>query len=209
MFGFGKSKKDYKKICKSPEDVYHLLYSDRRKTSEILGNDEFISAWLDGDKQREISMIIRKEAIAGDIPSLKQMVWLLGIMHQEVSGARMAKEQKLTAVAGILEERIKFCNSLIDQGLVQQHYYAMISCHNLYRALYDQNESGTIQKTRDVLNEMVEHAQAIIRMGKDHPAIDGDEGIIEDAKNILLEGSDLRKLLNAMGDSVSKLDGSR
>lgn len=205
MFGFGKSKKNYKKICQDPKAVFSLLYTDRTKTSEILGDTEFIDAWLGSEKQREITLVIRKEAIGGDVPSLKQMVWQLGNMYQEVSSARTAKNQKLEAFVEILGERITYCNQLIARG-VPQHYYAMVSLHNLYKALHELSKPGTLEKTRDTLNEMVKHAQAVVKMGKNHPTFDGDAGFISDAKNILREGLDLRKLLNAMGDSVSELD---
>ena len=89
LFGFGK--KNYSKICQDPKAVGNLLYADRRKTSEILGDEDFISAWLGSDKQREITLVIRKEAIAGDVPSLKQMAWLLGNMQQEISAAGIPK----------------------------------------------------------------------------------------------------------------------
>ncbi|SFD20822.1 hypothetical protein [Tropicimonas isoalkanivorans] len=208
MFGFGKSKKDYKKICQDPAAVAKLLYTDRSKTAEILGDSDFIGAWLDSENQREITMIIRKQAIAGDVPSLKQMVWLLGNMHQEISQAEIPKEKKLEALIGLLSERINYCDKLISKG-VPQHYYAMISLHHLYRALHELSKPGTLEKTRDTLNEMVKHAHAVVEMGKDHPTFDGDSGFIEDAKNILREGDDFRKLLNAMGDDISKLDGQR
>ena len=204
LFGLGK-KKNYTKICQDPKAVANLLYADRRITSESLGDEDFISAWLGSDKQREITLVIRKEAIAGDVPSLKQMVWLLGNMQQEISAAGIPKEQKLELLVGILSERVDFCNKLISRG-VPQHYYAMISLHHLYSALREMNKTGTLQKTRDTLNEMVAHAQAVIDMGKDHPSFDGDAGFIEDAKNILREGDDFRRLLNALGDSVAKLD---
>ena len=205
MFGFGKSKKDYNKICQDPNAVYNLLYADRAKTSEILGDTGFIDAWLGSDKQREITLVIRKEAIGGDVPSLKQMVWHLDNMYQEVSSARIAKNHKLEAFVEILGERINYCNQLIARG-VPQHYTAMVSLHKLYKALYEMSKPGSLEKSRDTLNEMFRHAQAVINMGKNHPTFDGDAGFISDAENILRESVDMRKLLNAMGDSVSKLD---
>ena len=78
VFGFNKPRRDYNRICLDPNLVFETLYSDRRKTSEILGDESFVRAWLESDKQREITMLIRKEARNGDIPSLKQMVWHLG-----------------------------------------------------------------------------------------------------------------------------------
>lgn len=201
MFGLGKPKNNYKNICQDPKAVFNLLYANRSKTSDILGDDDFITAWLDGEKQQEITMIIRKEAIGGDVPSLKQMVWFLGMMHQEVSSAGIEKQQKLEAIIGILGERISYCNKLTSIGN-PQHYYAMVSLHNLYKALHELNRPGMLVKTRDTLNEMVEHAQAVIKMGKDHPSFDGDAGFISDAEIILREGEDLRKLLNAMRDSI-------
>lgn len=200
MFGFGQKNK-YKKICQDPNAVASLLYADRKKTSEILGDEDFITAWLGSDRQQEITLIIKKEADAGDVPSLKQMVWLLGNMHQEISAAKIPKDQKLAALVGVLSERVKFCNKLISKG-IPQNYYAMISLHHMYSAQREMNTTGNLQKTRDTLNEMVFHAQAVIRMGKDHPAFDGDVGFINDAKTILREGEDLRKLLNALGDQI-------
>ena len=205
MFGFGKSKKDYKKICQDPKSVFNLLYADRAKTSEILGDTDFIDAWLGSENQSAITLIIRKEAIGGDVPSLKQMVWMLGTMYQEVSGAKIEKNQKLDALVQILDERIRYCNQLIARG-VPQHYYAMVSSHNLHKALYELSRPGTLAKSRDALNEMVKHAQAVIKMGKNHPAFDGDAGFISDAEKLLSEGDGFRELLNAMGDSLSKLD---
>ena len=82
----------------------------------------------------------------------------------------------------------------------------MVSSQNLYKALHELNKPGTLVKTRDTLNEMVEHAQAVMKMGKNHPAFDGDAGFISDAEVILREGEDFRKFLNAMGDSVSTFD---
>lgn len=84
LFGFGKSKKDYEIIFKNPKAVSQLLYSDRTKTSKILGDEEFINAWLSSEIQQEVYLLIRQEAIDGDVPSLKQMVWYLDMMYQNI-----------------------------------------------------------------------------------------------------------------------------
>ena len=205
MFGFGKSTNHYKNACSNPRSVYDLLYKDRTKTAEILGDEAFISAWLDSEKQQEITLIIRKEAMGGDVPSLKQMVWLLGNMQQEISAANIDKKQKSLALCGVLSERVSHCNSLISKGLLGNHYQAMVSSHHLYKVIQDLDEQ-TLEQTRDTLNEMAKHAQAVIDLGKDHPAFDGDAGFISDAETILKEAESFRKLLNAMGDSVSGFD---
>ena len=208
MFNFSKARRNYKQICSDPNLVHKILYIDRRETAKILGDETFISAWLDSDKQRDITMLIRKEAMDGDIPSLKQMVWLLGMLYEEILHSNLDKKTKSQALIGQLEERIAFCNQLTLKGFPQS-YYAMISCHRLYQVLHDLKEPGSITKTRDTLNQMVQHAEAVIKMGKDHPDFDGDAGFIQDATNMLSEGKDLRSLLNALGDSVSTLDGRR
>lgn len=204
MFGFLKNKRDYRKICQDPKAVYNLLYSDRSKTSEILDDGEFIDAWLNGDKQREITMIIRKEAINGDMPSLKQMVWFLGTLYQEISVAGIEKNEKLTALIGLLTERITYCKKLIALG-DPQHYYAMVSSFNLFKAMYARNEPGNLDKVRDVLNETVEFANSVITMGINHPAFGGDAGIVKDAENVLRETEGMRNVLDAMAFGGAKL----
>ena len=201
MFDFFKARKDYRKICSNPDLVRKILYSDRRETAKILGDESFINAWLDSDSQHEITMLIRKEAMDGDIPSLKQMVWFLGYLYDDLVNSGLDKNRKSQFLIGQLEERIYFCNQLTLKGF-SQSYYAMISCYRLYKVLYELKEPGNIAKTRDTLNEMVRHAEAVIRMGKDHPDFDGDAGFIQDAKNMLSEGKDLRLLLNALGSNI-------
>lgn len=199
MFGFGKSKKDYKKLCQDPKAVANLLYKDRTKTSEILGDEEFISAWLDSENQQEIIMAIRKEAIAGDVPSLKHMVWYLPYIQEKILAAKIPKTQKHVELVDLLSERVAYCNKLISKG-IPQHYYAMMSLHHLYKALGEQVDPSTAQKTLKTLNEMVEHAQAVIEMGKDHASFDGDAGFIDDAKSILREDV-LRKVKKSLKES--------
>ncbi len=208
MFGFGRSKTDYEKICEDPSSVFKLLYGDRAKTSEILDDGDFISAWMNSGKQRDITLVIRREAIAGDVPSLKQMVWFLEKMYQEISSASIEKKRKLETLIAILGERVGHCNRLIANG-IPYHYQAMVSSHNLYRALSELGKPGTIEKTRDTLNAIVEHAQAVIKMGKSHSAFDGDAGFIADAESALHDVDDYRKFLNALGGSISDLDEKR
>jgi len=65
MFNFSKARRNYKQICSDPNLVHKILYSDRRETAKILGDETFISAWLDSDKQRDITMLIGKRRWMG------------------------------------------------------------------------------------------------------------------------------------------------
>ena len=208
LFGFKKSKKDYEIIFKNPKAVYQLLFSDRTKTSKILGDEEFINAWLSSEIQQEVYLLIRQEAIDGDVPSLKQMVWYLDMMYQNILSIQMDDRQKFRDIVSVLGDRLFFCNQLTAKG-IPQHYYAMITLHNLHKAVMQFNQPGTLELARDNLNKMIEHAHAVIKMGKNHPAFDGDAGFIDDAEMIIREEKELRGFLNAMGDSLSKLDGKR
>lgn len=207
MFKFRKPRKNYSHICSNPNQVYELLYGDRHETAKILGDEAFIDAWLDSDKQQEITMLIRKEAVNGDVPSLKQMIWLLGIMYEDILQSNLGEKEKSQALIGQLEERISFCNQLISKG-VPQHYYAMISSHRLYKILYSLKGSSNLIKARNTLNEIVQHAEAVIKMGKDHPDFDGELGFIQDAEMMISDSKKFSSFLNALGDeALSKMDG--
>lgn len=221
MFGFGRSKRDYNKICRQPDAVYRVLYADRSKTSQILGDENFIRAWLDSEKQLEITRILRNEAVGGDVPSLKQMVWYLGKMHADISSARIDEKTKAKALVNCLKERISFCNQLTSLG-EPQHYPAMMSSFHLYETLYGLRVPGTLQNTgrdplkemvdrdkavkemaihlpaRELLDEIVRHANAVIGMGLGHPAFDNDPGFIADAQKILAECDLFLRLLKPL-----------
>ncbi len=208
MFRFGKSKIDYKKICSDTKAVHRLLYEDRTKTAKIMDDQNFINAWFDSENYQQISQMIRKEALSGDVPSLKQMVWLLRRIQEKISAANIDEKERNSSLVDVLKERISHCNKLISEGVLSSHYDAMVSAHHLYRILQKLDEPSIVN-TRDALNEMADHAQAVIKLGKNHPAFDGDAGFVSDADTVLREAADLRELLNAMGDTVSRFDDRR
>jgi hypothetical protein len=180
----------YCKILQYPDKVFHLLYSDRTKTAEILGEKDFINAWLESKKQIEITNIIRKEARNGDIPSLKQMVWFLRIVYEQIPRPKNSSD--------LLRERILYNNILVSKGLLSHHYGAMCSSHSLFYEL--ERKKANFTERQELINAMLQHAQEVIKLGKDHPSFDGDMGFINDAENII--NNDYFRLLNRVPASL-------
>jgi hypothetical protein len=69
-----RTKPNYEQIFSSQEETKKFIYDDRTKTSSILGDQNFINAWLDSKNCGEITAVIETEAMKGDIPSLKQVI---------------------------------------------------------------------------------------------------------------------------------------
>jgi len=76
MFGLFGKKPNFDKIFSNQAEITNYLFGDRSKTSAILGDDDFINAWLSSKNVGSVTAVINSHALKGDIPSLKQMMAL-------------------------------------------------------------------------------------------------------------------------------------
>lgn len=143
MFGFLKGNTNYEKIFSSRSETQRFLYNDRTKTSEILGDQKFINSWLDSKHVGDVTAVIKGEALRGDIPSLKQMIWVCDLYYEDAPNQYSSPGELLKARTVCLQERISYCQKAIEKGLSDQSYYAMTSSAKLYN-LYA-NASGALE----------------------------------------------------------------
>lgn len=191
MFNLFRKKPDYSAIFSSPSATYELIYGDSSKTSEILGDQSFIDAWLSSPQMPRISTLIRQEAIKGDVPSIKQMVWLAEIYYQDSAQISDASKRLVIQVSA-LKERIMFCEKSIDLGMKDWSYKAMVSSKNLYSLLESSGAPASDKTTRDALNGIVKYSKLFLESGCNDPEL------IEDAKNLLEHFGPLAKLITAV-----------
>lgn len=192
MFDFFKGKVDYEKLFASANETHHYIYGNRSKTAKILGDDRFIEAWLDSKNIAAVTTIIKNEALKGDIPSLKQMIWLNDLYFKDADNLIIDLSQKLKIKVESLKERIMFCEKAIRCGLKDQSYPAMISCTNLYSILAPQQNNMTDETTRFALNGIVKYARLFIESGYDDPEL------IRDAKMLLKQYTPITQITNSL-----------
>ena len=192
MFGFFNGKVDYAKIFSSADGTYRHIYGDKSKTVEILGDEVFIEAWLSSRNVAVVTEVIRNEALKGDIPSLKQMIWVSDIYFRDAENLTRDKNEQISLKVAFLKDRIIFCEKAISLGLKDQAYSAMVSCANLYAILAPQQKNITDTSTRSALNGIVKHARQFIESGY------GDPELIGDAKKLLSQYAPVAKLSNAL-----------
>lgn len=191
MFGFLK-KTDFEKIFSSSEETYKYIYGDRSKTVGILGNDKFIKAWINSEKIESVSAVIRREALKGDVPSLKQMIWLADLYFQNSENLSQDKSQQMRIKLESLEDRIMLCEKAINLGLKDHSYYAMVSCVNLYSILAPQQKTVTDERTRRALDGIVKHAKLFIGSGYNDPQL------MSDARDVLNQYALLAQAMSSL-----------
>ena len=164
---------DYEKIFSSMNDTHRFIYGDRSKTVKILDGDDFINAWLSSKNVAAVSMVIAGEALNGDIPSLKQMIWLCDLYFMEAENLAKNKSEHLKLKVYFLKERIKYCEKAIMFGS-DQSYYAMISYAYLYSILSAQQAGHTDETAINALVGIVKYARQVINSDCDDLEIMGD-----------------------------------
>lgn len=192
MFGIFSKKPDLEKIFSSQSEITKYVYGDKKRTSEILGDDSFINAWLSSRNVGNVTAVIRNQALAGDIPSLKQMIWLCEIYFSDVENCTRDPNQALIMKTKYMQDRVMFCQKAIECGLKEQSYYAMTSSAKLY--LLRSNIPGSIDDKiiRDALSGILKYAKIFIESGNQ------DRGLIEDAKSAIKHYGPLNKIMGAM-----------
>jgi len=183
MFGlFGRKPKvsnnprpDYEALFSSRKDTHRYIYGDRKKTVEILGGEDFIEAWLDSKHTGQVSAIISQEAMAGDVPSLKQMIWLCDLCYNDAENITRDRAEQTKRKKHFMQERISFCQKAIELGLMEHSYTAMASCAKIVQL----NDSLDDAATRDALRGAVRYAKMFLESRNTDP------GLIEDAKGVL------------------------
>jgi hypothetical protein len=185
---------DFEKIFSDSSKTHKFIYGDRAETSTILGDKGFINAWLSSKNSWQVTTIIVDEALKGNIPSLKQMIWLSDIYFNDVDNIAMDSSKRLLLKTNYMQDRVMFCQKAIDRGLKDQSYYAMTSSVKLY-LLYSQLPNSMDNPIiREALSGIVKYARLFIDSGSE------ERELIEDAKLALRTYSPLSCILQAMHD---------
>lgn len=200
MFGFFKKKVSYEEIFSDIAKTYKYIYQDPSKTSKILGDEEFIKAWLTSPMCQNVTMVIRSQASKGDIPSIKQMIWVAELLYNAVDGQPISNKEAFDQKVYLLKERIKFCDKAIELGL-NQCYYAMVSCERLYSILPDSEKKldNMSDEAKYALNGIVDHAGQVLLLKGEDP------GLHDDANTLLKKYKVIWLLVNH-NDTKKKAD---
>ncbi|XBS68129.1 hypothetical protein ABK905_14835 [Acerihabitans sp. KWT182] len=191
MFSIFKGKPNYEQLFSSASDIHQHIYGNKTRTADILGNEEFIEAWLASKHISLVTSVIKQEALKGDIPSLKQMIWLNDIYYNNADNLTENKSQQQKIKIDSLKDRILFCERAIALGLTDQSYYAMTSCAKLYALLAPRQTDLADETTKNALNGIVNHARRFIASGYDDPEL------IDDAKRLLAQFAPIAALTDA------------
>ncbi len=192
MFGIFNKKPDLEKIFSSQSEITNYIYGDRKRTSEILGDDSFINTWLSSRNSGNVTTVIINQALTGDIPSLKQMIWLCEIYFSDVENHTKDANQILTMKTKYMQDRIMFCQKAIDYGLKEQSYYAMTSSIKLYLLYSNIPNSMDNQITRNALAGIIKYANILIESKNQ------DKELTDDAKSAIEHYGSLAKIMGAM-----------
>ncbi|WP_299913375.1 hypothetical protein [uncultured Paracoccus sp.] len=189
---FFKKKPRYEAIFSSPEATHKYLYEDRRKTADILGDDDFVSAWLDSKNRQEISTVIRKEALKGDVPSIKQMIWLANLYYNDSDNIPVSPAERDKIKKATLKDVVFFSEKAVSMGLEDRAYQAMVAHFELYGILSSQKKSISDPEIISSINGIVRNAKTFASSGYDDP------DLIDDAKSLIERFSSMVKVINAL-----------
>ena len=189
MFWLFRSKPNYEEIFASQEKTRSFIYADRAKTSSILGDNSFIEAWLDSRNVGQVTAVIEHEAMQGDIPSLKQMIWVSDAYFEDATNNFKDRSQLLEMQTMYLQDRIKYCSKAIEVGLKDQSYYALVSSVKLYK-LYEKIPLSNKNSVAPIaLQNIIKFSDIFIKSGVNEPEL------IQDAKNAIAHYGPMAKLL--------------
>jgi hypothetical protein len=132
MFKIFNRRPNFENIFADSSKIHKFIYGDRARTSTILGEKGFINAWLSSKNSWHVTTVIADEALKGDVPSLKQMIWLCEIYFNDVENIAMDSSKRLLLKTNYMQDRVVFCQKAIERGLKDQSYYAMASSVRLY-----------------------------------------------------------------------------
>lgn len=179
MFKFFRSKHNFEAIFSSLPETHKYIYGNKSKTSSILGDESFIESWLSSKYVGQVTAIIKSEALKGDIPSLKQMIWLCELYFNAAENNARDADQLLAMKTKYMQDRVDYCQKAIECGLKDQAYYAMTSSAKLY--LLRSKLPGSMEDpiTRDALASIIKYAKIFIGSGS------AERELIDDAKGAL------------------------
>lgn len=179
MFGIFRTKPDFEKIFSSHSAIEEFIYGDKNKTSTILGDSEFVDAWLSSRNSGKVSAVINEKALSGDIPSLKQMIWLCEVYYDGAESLTKDSSQIIELKTKCMQDRVMFCEKAINSGLKDQSYYAMTSSAKLYLLRFGLPGSLNDQITRNALSDIVRYAKMFVDSGS------REQELIADAKSAI------------------------
>lgn len=192
MFKIFGSKPNFDKIFSSQQETRNFIYGNRARTSAVLGDEEFISAWLSSKHMGQVTAVIRDEAFKGDTPSLKQMIWLCELCYNDAENNTRDTQRLLDLKSKYMSDRIEFCQKAIDYGLRDQSYYAMTSSAKLYLLRFTHVKSVDDAVTQEALAGIVRYAKLFIESGS------GEPELVDDAKRALKQYGPMAALVASM-----------
>ncbi|OLP54864.1 hypothetical protein BJF92_13725 [Rhizobium rhizosphaerae] len=184
-------KPNYDKIFSSTSSIFDHLYSDRSKTASILADKDFLDAWLESAHVGQITGVIRGEAVKGDLPSIKQMIWVTDLYFQNADSFSSNPDERKKMKTHFLQERVLFAEKAVSLGLRDRSYQAMVASVNLYRLISSPSSKPTDVDIRTALNGIITNANTYLSLKDD------DEGMNEDARNVLEEFGKYVDIINA------------
>jgi hypothetical protein len=162
-------KSKYERAFATNDATYQLIYGDRAQTANVLGNPDFIKAWFASDHFNRVTTIIGNEALAGDIPSIKQMIWLGDQVYQNVPNMTQDAAERAQLQIEASKERIRFCELAISKGLDDRSYQAMGSYARLYALVGAQTGSASSTEIGDILAGIIRNAKIYLASPKADP----------------------------------------
>lgn len=171
----------YDEIFSSRDRIFSFLYGDPSRTATVLGDETFIDAWHASSNSSLITDIIKTEAEKGNLPSIKQMIWLCNVYFQNARDFSADQATILKIQIQSLEDRAKFCGMAVKLGDKAISYQAMTSYQNLYSIYVNSGRSHDNLKVKAAVLGIVAFAEQFIASGYD------DEELIQDARNAIKE----------------------
>jgi hypothetical protein len=184
-------KSKFEKAFATKDATYQLIYGDRAQTANVLGNEDFIRAWFASDHLNRVTTIIGNEALAGDIPSIKQMIWLGEQVYQNVPNTTQNAADRVKLQIEASKERIRFCELAISKGLEDRSYQAMGSYARLYALVGAQPGSAFSKEIGDILDGIIRNAKIYLASPK------ADPEYVQDVRDALSHYSEVAELHGA------------
>lgn len=181
-------KNKYEKAFASKDATHQLIYGNRAQTASVLGNADFLKAWFASDHFDSVTYIIGKEALDGDIPSIKQMIWLGDQVYQNAGNVTRNATEKRSLQIQASKERIRFCELAISKGLKDRAYQAMGSYYRLYALLGAKSGSAFSREINDIVDGIIRNARIYLACRNPDPEY------IKEVKDALAHYSELAEL---------------
>lgn len=171
MFELFSKKIDYEKVFSDETEIFNFIYNDRNKSEGILDSKPFMEAWISSRNTGTVATVIAEEALKGDVPSLKKMIWITEIYYNRAEQLYKEATKLIAMKTYYLQNKVIYLGKLIECGHEDQSFNAMMASFELYKLRFDQPNTLKDQIIIGAIVGVVEYAKRVLASSSNQKGI--------------------------------------